>query len=225
MRAPLTAPVRRRILADLGIEVWRSRDAVVVAAATEPVIEQAPSASPTPAGDHAAVTAAPVAPSVLVQQAERLECHGFGLSGAVLLLMNRPVGREARFARDLLAAAAGNYTAEPERRVFEWPPVASLPGAMAPGAAQRALAAFIDKLVQDAGARAVLAEAGTVEAGVIEALSSAQPQVVVVSFSRLAELVRDGAAKRALWQGLRDVRAAGPAPEPRQEGAERGQDR
>ncbi|HAR29892.1 MAG TPA: hypothetical protein DCR65_00110 [Gammaproteobacteria bacterium] len=222
MRAPLSASVRRRILGDLGIEVWRLRSTQAESVARAQVIEPhtdrelaraaaplasapvAPAPSAAAAGPNSANTPHPARePSAI--PALRVEGYGLALPGAVLLLAGRPVGRDARFARDLLAAAAGSYAAEPELRRFEWPPALPLPGTQSPDAAQRALAAFLDKLLQDMGAKALL-----VEAAIAEMLPAAFADVLVVRFPNLSGLAREGAAKRAVWSSLQPLHAARP---------------
>lgn len=226
MRAPLSATVRRRILGDLGIEVWRLRstrsDRTVDAQVVEPDSDleirgaaaprsSAPAASvAVPAAARSAQAAGPNSantphparePAAL--PALRVEGYAFALPGAVLLLAARPVGRDARFARDLLAAAAGSYAAEPELRRFEWPPSMLLPGTQSPDAGPRALAAFLDKLLQDTGAKALL-----IEATIADLLPTARSGVLVVRIANLSELAREGAAKRAVWSLLQPLHGA-----------------
>jgi DNA polymerase III psi subunit len=211
MRAPLSAAVRRRILGDLGIEVWRVRRTEVGEGASAPAT--APVSAPEQVVDGrsaaaaltrgaasagaASTVAAPLAP------APRLEGVALALPGAVLFLAGRPVGRDARFARDLLAAAAGAYALEPELRRFEWPPSMPLPGAQSPDAGQRALAAFLDKLLQDSGAKALL-----IETPMADLLPTSLAGVLIVRFPELSGLARDGAAKRAVWASLQPLHGA-----------------
>ena len=108
-----------------------------------------------------------------------------------------------------LAAAAGSYAAEPELRRFEWPPGMPLPGTQSPDAGPRALAAFIDKLLQDTGAKALL-----IEAAIADLLPMALSGVLIVRIATLSELAREGAAKRAVWSSLQPLHAARPSEAP-----------
>lgn len=226
MRASLDNTARLAVLADLGIDVWRLRGApdqtpdVVDSAAPENSLTVG--LVPPPPSPRAAASAAPlpaeVAPPGSAAKAERssrsagsasgapgphvrpdaaFSLVALGQPGALLLLAAEPVGREARFARDLLAAAARNHRDTPVSRRFDWPPAPGLPGIDQPGASERAFAAFLDKARADIEARHLLVDPIVAPRIIRLGLSMS-----VITLPALADLARDGSAKRALWAAL-----------------------
>jgi hypothetical protein len=127
-------------------------------------------------------------------------------AGATLLLESVPTGRATRLARDVLAAATGRWDLEPAMRTFEWPPVGPAGRdavAARPGAAERALAAFVDKELADHGGGLLLLT-GAVAAR-LGALPRSGERIVI---GKLASIARDPAEKRRIWTAIGQVRAA-----------------
>lgn len=191
MRAPLDTTAQLAILADLGIDVWRLRGA-----SDQTVDAPDPTVSAGTRPDGLPAPPAPVAGPIGRQDAD-FSLVALGQPGALLLLAAEPVGREARFVRDLLAAAARNHRDAPLSRRFDWPPAPGLPGIDQPGASARALAAFLDKARADTDARRVL-----VDPGVAARVVALELPISVITLPTLADLARDGVAKRALWAAL-----------------------
>jgi hypothetical protein len=217
MRASLDSTAQLAVLADLGIEVWRLRGVPEPLEASETIVEPRPIAPEPPetlrpaeggvsvpavtatrvAGAASAMSAGPASGAAPGRSDPAFSLVTLGQSGALLLLAAEPVGREARFARDLLAAAAGHYRDAPVLRRFDWPPAPGLPGIDQPGASDRALAAFLDKARADADARHLLVD--TVVAARVAELGLSMP---LITLPALADLARDGNAKRTLWLTL-----------------------
>lgn len=226
MRASLDNATRLAILADLGIDVWRVRGAPDqtsdVADTAAPENSLTVGLAPPPPSPRAAASAAPLpaevappgsaakaepsspsagsasaAPGPHVRPDAAFSLVALGQPGALLLLAAEPVGREARFARDLLAAAARNHRDTPVSRRFDWPPAPGLPGIDQPGASERAFAAFLDKARADMDARHLLVDPIVAPRIIRLGLSMS-----VITLPVLADLARDGSAKRALWAAL-----------------------
>ncbi|MBK80278.1 MAG: hypothetical protein CMQ43_05105 [Gammaproteobacteria bacterium] len=123
------------------------------------------------------------------------------VSGDTLMLVDGAASRrDQRLARDVLAAASGDFAGRPASRTFRWPPVeGGIDLQRGAEAAVRALAAFVDKDVADHAVRRVLC---TPE--VAARWSAAPGGAGRIELPPLADLGQDPAAKRALWQRLRN---------------------
>jgi hypothetical protein len=236
----LTPATRRRILKDLGIDVWRLRSAAPVAplapmpepaapaprpAAVSPA-EAPPVTAPSPvetprvkaprveAARHraaASAVAAPAAPEPIERLAEPaapLSVLSLAAGSVVMLLEGSPPRRDLRLARDVLAAAGGDWRAKPVTRRFDWPPAVA--GAMladGPDALRRALEAFVRKDLDDYGARLLLCQES-----LCAHLPEQWPGCGLVVLPPLGRLGREPAQKRQLWRDI--ARAAGSAGPP-----------
>jgi len=117
--------------------------------------------------------------------------------GVTLLLERPPAGRDARLARDLLAAATGQWDLDPALRQFDWPPAFDIPGGAGGIAAERALRAFVEKELADQASQLLLPT--EVVAGRLGAAAHAAEQLVIPD---LPELGRDSVEKRRIWARL-----------------------
>ena len=162
--------VRRRLLRDMGIEVWYARGGAqeAVPGRAETAAREMGKAVGEPAGigvpvpsdsgrpETASVPSAPGAQrSAESGEPARRDDTAFavvalGLPGALLVVDASPRRREAQLARDVLCAARGDWSAVVQQARFEWPQ----PGV--PGAPGPALTAFVEKQAEDFGARGVL---------------------------------------------------------------------
>jgi hypothetical protein len=124
-----------------------------------------------------------------------LSVLSIALPGAVMLIEGELVKRDQRLALDVLAAASGDRQAKPALRRFDGQPVPA-GGAVSPGSVHRALQAFVDKDLDDHGARILLCSEP------LAALLPEWPQRRRVILPSLDLLGRDAACKRALWQAL-----------------------
>ncbi|MCY4563476.1 MAG: hypothetical protein OXE40_03245 [Gammaproteobacteria bacterium] len=165
---------RRRLLRDMGIEVWYARGRAeeacsgkagesAEAAATEAVKARGgpdDSGVPGPADNGPPATEpAPSVPgteqSAATDAAERVDDAPFavvalGMPGALLIVDASPRRQDAVLARDVLRAALRDWSAAVGQARFEWPQ----PGVK--GAPGPALTAFVEKQAEDVSARLVL---------------------------------------------------------------------
>ncbi len=200
----MTDAARRRILADMGIDVWRRR----VAETSEPQAEAVPPAvaahadapAEPPVSAPAEAAAAPRQPfrkPVAVPQ-ERFSAVAIAVPGAVLLVADTPSKVEARLARDVLGAASGAWRARPVSRRFDWPPEI---GGESIGsdarAGDRALEAFVDKDLADHRARVLLCTEP-----LAARLPDRWPHCRRLVIPPLGALGGDAGAKRALWSAF-----------------------
>lgn len=137
---------QRRILGELGVELWVRR-ARSVAAVAEPAVGlgddlTAARSLPAPSGDTGR-TAAPTGGAT--ESPFSLELVGLRAAG-VLVIGELPLAADRRFARDVLAAVAGMPSLEPEAVPFGWPQ--SSRGDQGREAAGQALEAFLRGQVQ-----------------------------------------------------------------------------
>ncbi|MFW6092477.1 MAG: hypothetical protein ACODAC_00795 [Pseudomonadota bacterium] len=221
---------RRQILSDMGIDIWWARGARSLPPDPDAAGPVADSAEPPPAEDSArgaqalealkaatapepaAVPDTPPRPPAAVDPGpepgpapEPVSAISMAVPGAVMLIEDQPSKLETRLARDVLAAASGNWRARPAHRRFAWPPEvgdARLHGG--PEAGRRALAAFVGKDVSDHAAGLVLCSEA-----LAELLPEQGPGWVRVVVPALGDLGADADAKRALWRDIR--RAVGGA--------------
>jgi hypothetical protein len=117
------------------------------------------------------------------------------LPGVVVLMEALSSRRDARLARDLVTAAAGNWSQPPVERRFSLRLDAG-EGADSnqASAVDRALRAFVDKDLQDHHARVVL-----YVGSVAKRLPDSWPDLRVIRVPDLTALSRDPKAKQLLW--------------------------
>jgi len=164
--------------------------------------------------DHAAASRAGTPSQADVPtaaNAEVLSVLSFSAAGMTLLLAQRPTGREARLVRDLFAAVSGRWDIDPVSRAFDWPPAVAIPGADGPGAADRALRAFVEKELADHGSALMLVEQAL--AARLRTLRFVGEQIAIPDLARLG---RDSQEKRRLWAVL-GRRASTPVRSPGEE--------
>ena len=117
----------------------------------------------------------------------------------LLLLVESSNPRTARrFALDLHAALSGHWQVDAQQLSFSWPQAGIENSATH---AQRALAAFLDKQIGDAGEAQILVCEGVVRKS--PELSWPDQTIVV---AELDKLMSDGDLKRSLWTQLVAVR-------------------
>jgi hypothetical protein len=194
MNSGMNESARRQILGDLAIEVWLPRTVLAQERrlpAAKPAIAKPPRAKQSPA---------PRRPSVTPHS--QLTVHSMTVPGVLLAVSGTPSRRDLRLAFDLLAAAGGTWQVTPQRREFRWPPAVPAPASdEGDSAANRALAAFLDKDIADHGVDLLLCTTDVVER-VPAFLPGCRRQVIPA----LDELGRDAAAKRALWRFICEAR-------------------
>ena len=129
---------QRRVLAEMGIDVWVRRSASVPAAAVEAESPPAPlpdrQLEPGTSADEAAV-----APNAAEGTGERFKVHSVSLNG-VFAIAEMASPEDQRLVGDVVKAVSGFVAANPESYVFEWPQQAQVTDL---GAAQRAFGAFL----------------------------------------------------------------------------------
>lgn len=165
--------------------------------------KRAPSAPPVqpsvpPAEPMADKPAADSAPDLPDTQILSLRC-----SGLLLLVEVQGLKYARRLATDLLRAAAGDWQSALEQTVFDWHPdkVGS-----AGVSGRRALAAFVDKQLDDLGREKSVLLCERVAAMLPElagSLSSRDHHTIRVP--ALQALAGDGEAKRILWQQIQQL--------------------
>ena len=205
--------MRRRILHDMGIEVWYARRKPGEAADLKPGEARAAVGKTNGGGAGAGSRgrtgndapgiglgpSAPVAqpPPATVEPEQPDEppfaVVAFGVPGALLVADASPRRQEALLARDVLRAASGDWSAAAARARFDWPQ----PGAS--GVSGPALAAFVEKQVEDTGARLLLVTDAAAErldhwprgtVGVPDLPSLADPEKKLTLWRRIQQLTR-----------------------------------
>lgn len=205
-------PFRRGLLADMGVDVWVLRDSrigVVEEAATDAIVVPEASIETTvPASTPEIVAPAEAKPPLLPEAGDAgaspmprapsdadapgaIAVTCLTQPGAVLLTHGRDWAKAGRLGRDLLAAATGNWGAEPRRISFDW----REPGA--PGDGWRAFKAFADKQLADAEASVIF-----VNETLVDQLPDGARERMLIVLPALAEFDMD--AKRALWNRIRN---------------------
>jgi len=219
--APRLSARQRWYLSQLGLPVWRLRPSAAELRAAEAAatVAPAPAAPPAAEAGHAeepapqaeirvseSTTRSPSTPAEHGRRDHRevaratpepatqvsldLVCVRQGV--VLLLAPAAAVAREAALVRDLLGAAQallGGPAAAPEEFRFFWPQ----PGSR--GTPERALAAFLDKRRDDAGARLLLLCQST-------AAWVPESPVHTVAIAALETLALSPSHKRDLWQAL-----------------------
>ncbi len=212
---------RRKILRDMGIDVWvlRAVPGQAAGASSAPAIAELPTgslAAATPPNPAAAARAALT--GIAAQQAEprrsdgsrrraetpdsapaeRIVVESVALKGVVLLLYGPVSRRDQRLAHDVVSSAVAAWSEKPVHRRFSWPPAApagkSAADANGLPVLRRALRAFVDKDLHDHQAHKVL-----YVGAVAEHLPDTWPGARVLRLPALGELSRDAEAKKRLW--------------------------
>ncbi|MCZ6710426.1 MAG: hypothetical protein O7B25_08685 [Gammaproteobacteria bacterium] len=188
-------PIRRRMLADMGIDVWLLReppvpsrappesrpagfeatsDQVLAKSAAVNVV-QSPTTAPEPANKPLAVTC-------LVSQTTLMlvDCVGPGVT--------------MRLCRDLLASVAGQWRLDPREIAFTWP------AGRSQSECWRAFKAFAEKQLSEQDVAVVMCSET-----LLERLPELGVKVQLLALPGLSELGAD--AKRAIWRGIQALSA------------------
>ena len=187
-REPLD-PIRRKMLADMGIDVWSLRESPIagVHVRGDDHSEPAPVASSSPL-----VEPAPSSPAVAdVETRPSLDNDPLSVTYlvsrfAAMLIDNSDVGVSRRLCKDLLASATGDWDTSLREITFSWP----VGGSQADG--WRAFKAFVEKQLADTDARLVLCSAAL--ARQLAGLKTDCELLVMPAFADF-----DAARKRTLW--------------------------
>lgn len=197
-----------QILSEMGIDVWRLRtdglqQEVLDAAASESASgPQAVVESPGSRGQTAAAvesnarTAAPATEAPVEAPVEGKPVAPFNVvsladEGGLLLFQSADLKSARRFAVDLLAAVTGSWSRNFRQLVFAWPQ----PGIENTHASMvKALAAFVDKQIHDAGSNRVL-----VSAELLQSLDQSWPDVEIQPLPEIDRLMVDAELKKSAW--------------------------
>ncbi len=185
------------MLRQMGVDVWLLRRETAEALAELSAPERLlPTAEPaqTEAAQRAPVAQPEPRPQPPVSGPEVQPFSVYCLSkGPVLMLVELGASKaERRFALDVLAASSGLFGGNAAQLAFEWPQ----PGVdNNPGTVRKALRAFVAKQLGDQQPEQILI--GREVAGRLEQLPEG-----AIELAPLAELMVDGALKRALWAEL-----------------------
>jgi DNA polymerase III psi subunit len=191
MPAAATLSTRqRRLLADMGIDVWvrRAPAAVVEGVVAEPVVVESAVVTRTAAQPAITVSLDPTSHAAI--ELECIAAPGVVVIGAFAGAADR------RFAQDVVLAVAGN--AAVVRTQFRWPQTQT--GDVSPAAARSAFAGFLRGQTQRADARCLLLLGGGATALLESAFSS--DGCTVLSLPDAAQLRGDPAAKKSLWLAI-----------------------
>ena len=210
----LESAKQRRVLAEMGIDVWVRRglvppesEAVAVERSRASEAEPSPPRSdrgPVPgvAGDALQVDPAPAKPKpqTVATAEERFKLQAVSLQG-VLAIVEMAVDDDLRLVSDVLKAASQFSNARPETHAFQWPQQADVTDMAAAG---RAFTAFLKARTEAVkptqlilfGARA--AKLLFAEDAVPEHHLGAQVRCA----DDVGQLRRDPNRKRALWQAI-----------------------
>jgi hypothetical protein len=227
---------RGRILKLLGVDVWSTRrDPLVLQegtvagekvgqpSATSPVAEDFSDLTRQLRGELAQPTRRPVAtaaaatPAAAAPEVKPVRTGGAGATdlratrvlslrtASLLLLVEvQDLKYARRLASDLLLAGAGDWQSRPEQTVFDWHPRQA---GSAGVSGLRALAAFIDKQLDDLGSdRGVLVCQQVLDLlpDLADAINRRNHDYVAMP--ALRELVQDGEAKRTLWRKIQQLK-------------------
>jgi hypothetical protein len=217
-------PVRRKMLEDMGIDVWLLREAPVRSAASETppepsveVIEVAEAIAAPPAQplsphqpEPSAAPAAPAAPARIQtgqsEQPVQEESPGGSLSVTcfvsefvVMLIDNAEPGVSRRLCADLLAAVTGNWSTGPNAArtsqiPFTWP------AGRARAEGWRAFNAFADRQLGETEVRVVMCSAELADR--LPELPTGCRMLVLPEFSELGV-----DTKRSLWRRIQALDA------------------
>ena len=228
---------RSRILKLLGVDVWLTRRGPLAqpeGRVAGEKVEQ-PSARPSAADDlsdlsrqlrgelaqpvlRPAAKAAAATPATGVPEAtpaRSIRAGGTDLRATrvlslrteslLLLVEVQDLKYARRLASDLLLASAGDWRSRPEQTIFDWHPRQA---GSAGVSGLRALAAFIDKQLDDLGRdRGVIVCQQVLDLlpDLADAISRRNHDYVAMP--ALRELVQDGEAKRTLWRKIQQLKA------------------
>lgn len=192
-------PVRRAMLADMGIEVWTLRKPSGVresasgsAGETEPVAVPKMVVAPEP--PQPPVPALPAGLQERTSTDTRSLAVTYLVSGsAVMLVDNGDTGISRRLCRDLLACAAGDWGSVAREIAFSWP------GGGPQSDGWRAFRAFAEKQLSEVQAHVVLCDEGLAEQ--LTDLVGDDCELLVLP--ALGDL--DVEAKRALWRRMQTL--------------------
>ncbi|MFP6834472.1 MAG: hypothetical protein VB948_00010 [Pseudomonadales bacterium] len=174
-----TEPIRRRMLADMGIEVWLLRE--------PPVPSQPELASDTSSAD--VVQSPPPGPEAAI---EALTVTCLVSDSAMMLVDGVGPGVSRRLCRDLLASVTGQWRLSPREITFAWPAGGSQSDCW------RAFKAFAEKQLSEQDVAVVMCS---------EALLERLPELDVgcklLALPGLSEF--GAAAKRTIWHRMQTL--------------------
>jgi hypothetical protein len=188
---------QRRILDELGVDLWVRRNLALSNAPVEETSMLEPD-NGLPAPEPGAAPMAPAEPETFT-----LDLLGFR-SGPVLVIGTLPLAEDRRLARDVLAAACGGSVDDAAQAPFKWPQ--SSRGARDAAAAATALDAFLRGQVERAAVRVIVVLGRTVRALLFPEVED--ETCVDFAGARCAltasaeELRASGQCKRRLWHTL-----------------------
>jgi hypothetical protein len=211
-------PVRRKMLEDMGIDVWLLRAPVpsadtapaevadvveaIVAPPAQPLspIQTEPSAPPAPPAPPAPIqTEQPVQPLQEDPPGGSLAVTCFVSEFVVMLIDNAEPGVSRRLCGDLLAAVTGNWSAGPDSaRISEIP--FTWPAGRTRAEGWRAFNAFADRQLGETEVRVVMCSAELADR--LPELPTACRLLVLPGFSELGV-----DAKRSLWRQIQALDA------------------
>lgn len=196
-------PVRSRMLADMGIDVWLLRESVDLlpgqspgSASTPlvpaPTIDEQPiqNLQDFPDAQHLQQPAVPDSPPV--EDSEPLAVTCLVSQSAVMLVDNSEPGISRRLCRDMLATVTGEWSSAPREIQFAWP------GGRAQAECWRAFKAFAEKQLSESDVRVVLCSEQLV--GRLPELGADGQLLALPGFSELGV-----DAKRALWLRMQSL--------------------
>jgi hypothetical protein len=176
---------QRRMLAQMGIDVWVRRGALPAVAAAEPAI--AVRAEPAPAVADRRPDPQTQAGSVRAS----VDCIA---ANGVIAVGDFANPLDRRLAQDIVLAIAG-MTAEMQRAQFRWPQTQT--GDSTPAAARNAYRGFLRGQIERAGARRVLLLGASAEALLESEADLGDVQILRCPDARV--LRADPLAKKQLW--------------------------
>ena len=184
-REPLD-PIRRKMLADMGIDVWSLRESPIAGAHVRGDDHSEPASVPS---SSPAVEPSPAVADVETRPSldnDPLSVTYLVSRFAAMLIDNSDVGVSRRLCKDLLASATGDWDTSLREITFSWP----VGGSQADG--WRAFKAFVEKQLADTDARLVLCSAAL--ARQLAGLKTDCELLVMPAFADF-----DAARKRTLW--------------------------
>jgi hypothetical protein len=217
---------QRRVLAEMGIDIWVRRE-IVASAGAESLVEADGLAQQTPKRDHRQVEASSPKPQARVKSAEpalstavvaegssaadeRFKLHTVSLDG-VLAIGEVDSAEDLRLVGDVVKAMSGFNPADPETYVFEWPQQAEVTDIAAAG---RAFDAFLKARVEaltpthlvlfgDRPVRLLFGE----DVG-FDKLPETHLGAGLCCFDQASALRRNPDRKRTVWQAISNRRSS-----------------
>ena len=184
---------RRRLLNDMGIDVWYARVSPRAAKADRAAKFDRKALGPSPVAKLGAEPLAPAEPSnAAAQPVAPFAVVALGVPGALLIAGAASRRAESALAKDLVRAAGRDWSVAVRQARFDWPQ----PGVS--GAPAPALAAFVEKQAETFAAKRLLVTetvAMRIEGGAFE-------------FVRVPEMasLADPQNKKKLWRQLQELR-------------------